>query len=180
LTPETARILAAEKRVGELEFENSRLKRGASFSRGSSEQNYETPAEFIRAVERRFGPLKVDLAATAVNTKAPKYITPEQDSLLVPWPSSGLLWLNPPFSNITPWAKKCVENSTIFHPTSKILLLVPASVGSNWFRDYVHKKALVLFLNGRISFDGKNPYPKDCILVVYRYRPEYQIWTWRD
>ena len=57
--------------------------------------------------------------------------------------------------------------------------LVPAAVGSNWFRDYVDGKALVLLLNGRLSFDGAGPYPKDCILCLYGIEPGYEVWSWR-
>ena len=62
---------------------------------------------------------------------------------------------------------------------SRIYFLVPAAVGSNWFRGYVHKKALVLFLNGRLSFDGKAPYPKDCLLAVYGVKAGYDVWKWK-
>ena len=141
-------------------------KTGASFARGKSKQDYETPPEFIAAVVKRFGPLAWDLAATEANAKAPAWYGIEQDSLKMPWwELEGNKWLNPPFDDITPWAQRCslaLHNRRKWRmsPEPLIMLLTPASIGSNWFRDWVFGRALVLALNGRLSFDGKNPYPK--------------------
>lgn len=150
---------------------------------GRSKQDYGTPLDFIAAVERRFGPLRIDLAATAENKKAPIWIAPESDSLHenTAWDPSGLAWLNPPFANIAPWAAKCAYHAEAFAANkSRLLFLTPASVGSNWFDDHVHKKARVLFLKGRLTFEGcSDPYPKDCILSVFGERPAYEVWDWR-
>lgn len=146
---------------------------------GRSKQDYGTPRALIDAVEKRFGPLAWDLAATDENAKAAKFITPDQDSLSRCWSMlSGNMWLNPPFANIEPWAKKCAE--TILDDSSRILLLTPASVGSEWFRGYVNGRALVLALSPRLTFEGcADPYPKDCIISVYGKPPGFQCWRWR-
>lgn len=145
-------------------------------NRGKSNQYYETPNNFIKAVERKFGPIIFDLAASNYNTKSSSYFTEEQDSLEQDWtklPTNGNLWLNPPYSDIGLFAKKCNDTiskivATKCHSKISILMLVPASVGSNWFRDYVYEKSIIFFLNGRITFVGeKNPYPKDCMLCQY-------------
>lgn len=154
--------------------------KGAAFSRGSSRQDYATPQSFIDAFESRFGKIRFDLAASIDNFQANSYYSEKDDSLSKDW--SGLTthgqwaWLNPPFSGIAPWAKKCAESSR-----ERIAFLVPASVGSNWWREHVHDRAAVLFLNGRLSFDGKNPYPKDCALCLYSPAivAGYEVWAWR-
>jgi phage N-6-adenine-methyltransferase len=139
---------------------------------GRSRQDYETPREFLVAVERVFGPLKVDLASTPANAKAPARL---DDSLAVPWPVGPLCWLNPPFARIGPWAAKCASSG------ARVLLLVPASVGANWYAEHVHGRALVLALQGRISFDGIAPFPKDCILAAYGFgKPGFEVWDWRS
>ena len=85
---------------------------GASFNRGSSKQDYATPREFIRAVQARFGVIRFDLAAEPHNAVAPDFFTPDMDALSKDWfadPSRrapALLWLNPPFAHIEPWARK--------------------------------------------------------------------------
>ncbi len=143
---------------------------------GLSKQDYSTPDEFIAAVKSKLGieEFCVDLAASQDNTKARMYFSERDNALVHPWwQFTRWAWLNPPFANIALWAKKCSESGI------KIAFLVPAAVGSNWFRDYVDGKALVLLLNGRLSFDGIAPYPKDCILCLYGAEPGYEVWDWR-
>lgn len=157
------------------------IRTGASFARGKSKQDYATPWGFIRACEKTYGPITFDLAASAENSKAPAdhFFDKEDDSLIQPWHTiPGILWLNPPFDRIAPWADKCFRESLL---GAKIFFLTPASVGSNWFRDHVHRRAMVLALNGRITFEGaKDPYPKDCILSVYGIeRPGFDVWDWQ-
>jgi phage N-6-adenine-methyltransferase len=149
---------------------------GAAHNRGNSRQDYETPLSLIRAVESRFGSLSVDLAARPDNAKAPQFITPEQDSLKTEWPTDRLCWLNPPFSNIAPWAKKCRETAD---KGGRIAFLVPASVGANWYRDFIHKKDLILFLNGRVDFIAGEGYPKDCLIAMFGYPQDFDVWTWK-
>jgi hypothetical protein len=96
----------------------------------------------------------------------------------------GFGWLNPPFADICPWAKRCLETAAA---GGQIAFLVPAAVGSNWFRDYCDPKTTgmthVLFLNGRLAFMPDKPkwlYPKDCMLVLYGYGYQsYEVWNWR-
>jgi len=155
------------------------LKTGASFNRATSKQNYETPPDFVQAVEKRFGKLEFDLACDANNKKADEYFTEFDDSLSIDWWSATkgkLCWLNPPFSNIAPWAKKCDRSSL----GCRILFLVPASVGSNWFGEFVINKSLVMALNPRLKFVGaRDPYPKDCVLCYYGYDSGFEQWRWK-
>ena len=119
---------------------------------GKSKQDYATPWPFIRALETRFGRIELDLAATKDNTKAPLFITPEQDSLTVDWDrmDAKLAFLNPPFNLCGDFARKCARAERL-----PILFLVPASVGSEWWAREVDGKAdLVLFARPRIEFDG--------------------------
>jgi hypothetical protein len=87
------------------------------------------------------------------------------------------LWLNPPFANIEPWAKKCVETETC--SWRRIFFLTPASVGARWFERHVFGKARVLFLGKRLTFVGeKDPYPKDCMISVFGEKPGFAFWDW--
>ena len=150
-------------------------------NRGASKQDYATPAEFIDAVVERFGPLVHDLAADATNAKAASFFTYEQDSLKQDWTRlRGNLWLNPPFCDIAPWAKKCAETCHEMVVGDRILFLVPASVGSNWFLQHVYHRALVIALNPRMSFDELHPFPKDMALMVYGRPPGFEVWRWKN
>ena len=157
---------------------------------GRSPQDYRTPRGFLKAVTRRLGVEKfaLDVAAHEANAVSLAWLGPgsehAEDALTTPWRGrwgvDEWAWLNPPFADIAPWAKKCWEES---HQRARIALLVPASVGSNWFRDWVDRKAKVLFLNGRLAFIPDRPrwlYPKDCILCLYGEPPGYEVWRWKD
>lgn len=155
-----------------------------------SRQTYATPWPFVHAVEALLGidRFTMDFAADARNAKAHSFWTQRDDSLSknsrewVAMCQGGWGWLNPPFTDIGAWAKKCAMVG--YHAKGAVAMLVPASVGSNWFRDYVHGNAYVLALNGRIAFDPKNPkwgYPKDCMLCLYGHAPRtgFDVWTWK-
>ena len=164
--------------------EATTTKTGASLNRGKSKQDYGTPMEFIRAVEDRFGELVADLACTTANAKAPKgyYHDHGVDSLAQPWAEDyphGNLWLNPPFKNIDPWAEKCFAES--MKREGAIFLLTPASIGTDWFAKHVHRKAIVLALSPRLTFEGTTePYPKDLMLSVYGYGLSgFDTWRWK-
>jgi phage N-6-adenine-methyltransferase len=146
---------------------------------GKSRQDFPTPKDLLDAIARRFGTIDFDLAARADNTVAPSFYSPEQDSLIQPWSLPGIrvAFLNPEFANIEPWAAKCASCCLLSRWT---LLLVPASIGSNWFTNHVNGKALVLGLNPRISFDGKAPYPKDCLLACFGFGASgFDVWRWK-
>lgn len=153
---------------------------------GKSEQDVQTPPAFLKAVKNRFldgEEFNYDLAASAENTVAEHFYDEEADSLIQDWSAlAGISWCNPPYGNIEPWvAKACAET----RKGAEVLMLLPASVGSNWWRTYVDKKAWVLFLNGRLTFVGhKSPYPKDLALLYYNRvftdMSSYSIWNWRE
>jgi hypothetical protein len=155
---------------------------------GASKQDYETPDEFVRAVERLVGiagqGFAVDLAATEANSKGQTCITPEADSLVVNWlrlPSASegrWCWLNPPFAHLEPWVAKCAYAR---RNGLRIACLLPAGVGTNWFAAHVAGQAMVLFVRPRLTFVGHDdPYPKDLILCLYDGpRVGYAPWVWK-
>ena len=150
----------------------------------SSKQDYQTPDDFLQAVKRRLGifAFGLDIAASPSNAVAKRYFTKQDNALLqLSWKSPGKQWswLNPPFGEIAPFAARCLEDRR--RQGAQIALLVPASVGANWWGASVHRKARVVFLNGRITFVGEtDPYPKDCALVLYspELRAGYDFWSW--
>lgn len=159
---------------------------GAAYNKGRSKQDYATPAEFLMAVQDRFGRIYWDLAAHAENrvTDADRYYGPGskhgEDSLAQDWSllRLGVLWLNPPFAHIAPWAAKCAKHR---HDRTFTCMLVPASVGTNWYAEHVHGKALELYLRPRIKFVGEPiGYPKDLALFVFGFGLSgAQPWDWR-
>lgn len=151
---------------------------------GLSRQDYRTPKEFLTALKDYLGirDFTIDLAADAENRVTERFYSLDDNSLLQTWViPGGYAFCNPPFSAIGPWVRKAAEES---RKGAKIAMLIPASVGSNWWRDHVHNQASVLFLNGRISFDGIGPFPKDCCILLYpaldQQIPNYNIWSWKS
>ncbi len=150
---------------------------------GESKQDYQTPDDLLAALTNRYGPLEIDLAAREDNKVAPVCITPEQDSLITPWPKDILAFLNPPFSDIKPWAKKCSEAG------ARVIMLTPASVGSEWFAKYCFQKANVIILRPRFAFKGMppnpktgkvDPYPKDCMITTWNIEmPGFELWRFK-
>jgi len=77
-------------------------------------------------------------------------------------------WLNPPWKNIAPWARKCgegtdrlieipvshpeIEPCHVFQQGPPIFSLFPAGVGSDWFGNLVLGKCAVYCLNPRITY----------------------------
>ena len=149
-------------------------------------QHWATPDALIEAVARRFGRPDFDLAASDGNAKAPSFFTEDQDSLKQDWLSLRthddravkVAWLNCPFADIAPWAAKCAECRELPRWT---LLLVPASVDSNWFENHVHGKAHWFGLKGRVKFVGaKDPYMKPLLLAAYGFSMSGSSpWDWR-
>lgn len=148
---------------------------------GRSVQDYATPPEFLVAVKKRLGirEFAYDLAADHSNAAAAKFFTAENNALLHEWwVIRGWSWLNPPFAALGPWVKKANLESL---QGAYIAMLVPASVGANWWAEWVHRRAYVLFLNGRLTFVGETaPYPKDCALLLFTPdgAPGYDVWRW--
>lgn len=151
---------------------------------GKSKQDYGTPLVFLDAVRKRlqiddFG---LDLAASMNNRVCPAHLNEGQDSLKMDWAlhlDGDWGWLNPPFGNIKDWVSKAATESK---NGAKITMLVPASVGSNWWMNWVEPFAYQVFLNGRITFVGETaPFPKDCALLLYHPWgfTGSEIWTWK-
>lgn len=153
-----------------------------------SKQDYGTPPELVAAVERRFGALTWDLAATEDNTVvADRFFSVgglDGNALTAPWDfkRSDLLWLNPPFGGIGPTWAPLVARWTRKLPWLRVLMLTPASIGSEWFQRYVHRKAMVLALSPRLHFIGAaDPYPKDCMLSAFGFGVTgFDVWRWDE
>lgn len=150
---------------------------------GRSKQDYQTPKDFLSAVKNRLRieDFECDLAASHNNAVCPCYLTEEDDSLSqdISWKTSGWSWLNPPFANIAPWVKKAQEEAK---GGAQVVMLVPASVGANWWATWVEPYAYQVYLNGRLTFvGGSTPYPKDCALLLYHPWgfTGHEIWYWK-
>lgn len=157
---------------------------------GRSEQTVCTPPEFLAAIRGRFGVIAWDLAATPENRVAPLHLGPGsqhgEDALAVDWAlldcaGGQNMFSNPPHGQSRLWVKKAAEmRPALVKPA---ILLLPASVATNWYAEHVHGKALALPLRPRLTFMGhEHPYPKDLMAAVYGrwVEPGFSPWRWLE
>ena len=157
---------------------------------GRSAQVVQTPPEFLERVRNllKIDDWAIDLAANKHNTVCDVFLSKQHDALRSRWRWQDFVgaeqwaWLNPPFGRIEPWVQKTCETKGSLSNYAGIAVLLPASVGSNWWATYVDKQCLVLLLKGRLTFVGHtSPYPKDLVLLLYSLpvKPGYEVWDWR-
>ena len=130
--------------------------------------NFETPVD----VFNKYGSihnLHLDVCATAENTKCQRYYSLVENGLKQNW--GGRIWMNPPYSNVAPWVAKAYRSRNM---CEIIVCLLPASTDTKWFHSFVYRKAGLLFIKGRISFEYKNTtyYHNRYPLMVAIYRPD--------
>lgn len=157
-----------------------------------SKQDYGTPDDFLTAAKKllKIDNWDIDLAASVDNTVTTRYYDDAMNALEQSWIcGNGWNWLNPPFGMIAKFVEKAWREWSRYQ--ARTAVLIPASVGANWWADSVHNKARVLFLQGRLVFKGTpinpktgkpDPYPKDCALLLYGGGdgPGYSVWDWKN
>lgn len=146
-----------------------------------SNQIVSTPKEFIDAFERRFGKITWDLAANAENSKAgDRFFGPgsahSANAFLAKWSGLGeLAWLNPPFEDIEPFCDRSADAVKKYRQRNA--LLIPASVCTNYFIEFVKPNAYVFELTPRV-FKTKI---RDCVLAMFEPAGYIgrETWKWR-
>jgi phage N-6-adenine-methyltransferase len=107
---------------------------------------WQTPQALFDTLDREFD-FVCDVAASDENKLCDMWITEEMNSFDTPWLSSN--WCNPPYSDVTPWVKKAIEQ----HKLSKtIVMLVPSDTSVKWFKMAYESCNEVRFISGRLSF----------------------------
>jgi len=138
----------------------------------SKNNSWATPWDIFNKINKEYGPCDLDVCATKENTKCERYFTEEQNGLIQPW--EGICWLNPPYSEIITWVNKAAKEVYIFNNAERIICLIPARTDTKYFHQYVAPYAHVIFIKGRIKFEGaKNSAPFPSILAIYGkgYKP---------
>jgi phage N-6-adenine-methyltransferase len=149
-----------------------------------SKQDYGTPWDLFRQIQKHFFPRSfvLDLAANGVNHKCDMWYGPDgimPDSLVTPWPKRGWLFLNPPYTDIGPWYRKCAEEYAL---GVRIVSLVPMDSATSWF-DYVPGNAGIWHLQGRVKFDGADQSgAKDSALHIWspEFVGQFRVWNWKQ
>lgn len=157
---------------------------------GDSRDDWATPAEYIQAVEARYGPLTLDAACLEDTAQANSFYTPEDNALIQPW-RGHCFWLNPPFDELKKgeWGEKAAAEAAL--PDTLGLMLTPVRTGSEWWRWLVFESGVcreVLFNYPRIKFlVGGVPMERpafDTNLLVLRgdkdsvHDDKFKPWDW--
>lgn len=109
--------------------------------------NWRTPPELFRAVEKRLGiKFTTDLAADATNHLCEHWIGEEEDALKTPWPRYEWSWCNPPYSRTKEFIVRAIEQ---WRPSA---LLVPAATDTRWWAEAFGAADVTLLLTGRVPF----------------------------
>ena len=125
--------------------------------------DYYTPPHIFETLNVRFD---VDVCAPPGGIAwipADHYLTQAENALITPW--VGNVWLNPPFSNPTPFVAKFVEHG---HG----IALVPTSIG-RWFYSLWQTDARIValesvkFYNASTMQQMKQTIPLRCWLVAF-------------
>ena len=139
---------------------------------------WRTPPALFASLDAEFC-FQLDAAAAPHNALCRKFITAEQNTLQTPWADylnvPGYVWLNPPYSDITPFVKKAAAESANQIGT---VMLVPADTSVGWFKEAIQAASEVRFITaGRLAFinpvtgkpvSGNN---KGSMLIIWRPYP---------
>ncbi|HCI7178904.1 TPA: phage N-6-adenine-methyltransferase [Salmonella enterica] len=164
-----AAVLPAEKLSGDY---------GGSKTPLDQRDLWRTPPALFAALDAEFC-FQLDAAAAPHNALCRKFITAEQNTLETPWADylsiPGYVWLNPPYSDITPFVKKAAAESNNQIGT---VMLVPADTSVGWFKEAIQTASEVRFITaGRLAFinpvtgkpvSGNN---KGSMLIIWRPYP---------
>ena len=123
-----------------------------------------TPQWLFEALNAEFN-FCLDAAALPETALCEHFITPQIDSLKVDWGDfippferSPFAWLNPPYSNITPWTEKCLKEK---ERGIGSVLLIPEDSSAEWWpgdecseirRIVGYRDAKGKWKSGRINF----------------------------
>ena len=131
----------------------------------SNKMDWTTPKDFFEKLNREFN-FTLDPCASKENALCKKYYTEKEDGLIQDW-QGETVFCNPPYGRgIEKWVEKCYLES--LKPNTVIVLLIPNRSDTKWYHKYIHKKARVEPVEGRLKFgDSKNSAPFPSIWVVF-------------
>ena len=130
----------------------------------------------------RFG---TDVAATAENALCEQFFTRENSAFDHHW--RGTCWMNPPYGRgqLERWTEKAVTETRQRGCT--IVGLLPAVTDTAFWHDYVVQAQEIIFLRGRVHFDGPQVGAPTFGSALVIWRPIHSLsprqrvhwWDWR-
>lgn len=108
---------------------------------------WSTPYEVVSWMESEYGDYDIDAAASKENAVCEKFYSKETNCLKRWWGSNKHIWLNPPYSNITPFVKKAIEQ---MEHNNQIDILLPCDTSTGWFYEAQQKAAEIIWITGEV------------------------------
>ena len=134
---------------------------------------WQTPKAIFNKLDLEFN-FSCDVAASLENKLCDLSYGEMENALNQQWFDNN--WCNPPYSDITPWVNKAIEQHSFGRTT---VMLVPADTSVKWFKLAYESCNEVRFISGRISFinaDTQQPVNgnnKGSVLFIWRaYAPK--------
>lgn len=127
---------------------------------GAGDEWY-TPPEVLRAVVAAAGPIDLDPCyARGSLVRARHTIDTRRggDGRIDPWPGDGLVWINPPYSDVEPWLGRAAHAAR----SRPVVVLIPMrpETAAWWRHVWLDPAACVVIHRGRLRFvaaDGSRP-----------------------
>ncbi|MCK6525518.1 phage N-6-adenine-methyltransferase [Myxococcota bacterium] len=124
---------------------------------------WRSPPELVARLIDELGPLVLDAAATAADSLAPAWISPEHNALLAPWadfipddaPPDGWIWCNPPYGvgggGLLAWILRAAEQAQA--TGRRVVVLAPPGIGTQYRREAeARADELRDLADGRLAF----------------------------
>lgn len=115
----------------------------------SSSDHWATPNDFIKKIE-----FDTDICPLYCKT----------DNLLVTWGNKGIIYCNPPYSNIKNFINKIIEECK---KGVRVKLLIPARTDTIYFHKLINSNLVskIYFLKGRLKFNEKGSAPFPSVFI---------------
>lgn len=124
----------------------------------SNDENYwETPTDLFNELNNKYH-FTLDHCSSIDNHKCDKFYTIEDNGLRYSWKNERV-FCNPPYGKIDTglWVKKAHEESK----KALVVVLIPSRTDTKWFHEYIYNKHEIVFLKGRLKFNGEAMKDKD-------------------
>jgi phage N-6-adenine-methyltransferase len=137
----------------------------------SNSDEWETPWWLVNLLAEEFcvhGHFDLDPAATAKNAKGVSSFGKELNGLRQEW--WGNVFVNPPYSQIEQWTKKCYQEA--YNGNATVVLLAAARPDTRYWWDF-SRHGEVRFIKGRLKFidpskDKQTGAPFPSAVVIFR------------
>jgi hypothetical protein len=96
---------------------------------------------------------------------------PETDynGLIDEWPDEGVIFINPPYSNVMPWVERAFSHKLMCNMKGTkvtIVMLLKHDSSTKWYGKLHEGGAKFLMIQGRLSYGSKKKSPFPSVMAV--------------